>query len=171
MLQHAARVNPQGEYIRGDMRTADLGRTFDAVLVHDAISYQTTTEDLRAAYETAARHLRPGGLLITMPEEVREQFVQGQTDVDTISDELRHVTVIEQDWDPDPTDRSFETTYVYLVREQSGLQIYVDTHTIGIHPLADFVAAVEAAGFETTLERCELSDLDHDWFIIIGRRL
>lgn len=169
MLQYAARVNPQGEYIPGDMRAADLGRTFDAVLSHDAISYQITREDLLASYRTAARHLQPGGVLIAFPEQVRAQFVQGRIDVSTSSDETRHVTVIEQQYDPDVSDTSYEKTFVYLVREGGGFQSYVDTHRIGIHPLEDFVAAVAAAGFDTTVERCELSDIE-EYFVIIGRR-
>jgi SAM-dependent methyltransferase len=50
---------------RGDIRTLDLSRTFDAVIAMFAvISYQTTSEDLLAAFRTARRHLRPGGLFI-----------------------------------------------------------------------------------------------------------
>lgn len=48
---------------RCDIRTLDLGRTFDAVIAMFAVmSYQTTNEDLLAAFRTARRHLRPGGL-------------------------------------------------------------------------------------------------------------
>ena len=46
------------------MRTLRLGRTLDAVLVHDAVTYLTTDEDLRAAMETAFAHLRPGGAAV-----------------------------------------------------------------------------------------------------------
>ena len=56
------------------MRTVRLGRTFDAVLIHDAIGYMTTEADLRAAFETAETHLRPGGVFITSPDFFREDF-------------------------------------------------------------------------------------------------
>src|SRR5437016_6221523 len=39
MLAVSRRLNPDCEHIAGDMRTVRLGRTFDAVLVHDAICY------------------------------------------------------------------------------------------------------------------------------------
>jgi hypothetical protein len=38
------------------MRTLRLGRAFDVVLVHDAIMYMTTEEELLAAAETAFAH-------------------------------------------------------------------------------------------------------------------
>jgi SAM-dependent methyltransferase len=58
----------------GDMRTVRLGRTFDAVLIHDAISHMLTEADLLAAFQTAAAHLKPGGIFITSADRYREQF-------------------------------------------------------------------------------------------------
>src|SRR5262245_53937462 len=39
-------LNPDCEHLLGDMRTLRLGRSFDAVLVHDAVCYLTTRADL-----------------------------------------------------------------------------------------------------------------------------
>lgn len=50
---------------QGDVRTIDLGRTFDAVISMFAVmSYQCTNKDLLDAFGTARRHLEPGGLFI-----------------------------------------------------------------------------------------------------------
>lgn len=49
----------------GDVRDAVLGATFDAVISMFAVmSYQLTNDDLRAAFETARRHLEAGGLFV-----------------------------------------------------------------------------------------------------------
>jgi SAM-dependent methyltransferase len=49
----------------GDVRSANLGRTFDAVIaLFHVISYQTTNEDLQAAFRVAVRHLSPGGVFL-----------------------------------------------------------------------------------------------------------
>ncbi len=49
----------------GDVRSADLGRTFDAVIaLFHVISYQTTNEDLEASFRVAAQHLAPGGVFL-----------------------------------------------------------------------------------------------------------
>ena len=64
MLALSRSLNPECEHLEGDMRTLRLGREFDVVFIHDAISYLTTEEDLRAAIETAATHVRPGGVVV-----------------------------------------------------------------------------------------------------------
>ena len=51
------------KFLRGDIRTLDLGRSFDAVIsMFAVVSYMTTNDDLAAAFRTARRHLSPGGL-------------------------------------------------------------------------------------------------------------
>jgi SAM-dependent methyltransferase len=46
----------------GDICTASLGRTFDAVIsLFHVVSYQTTNQALQAAFQVAANHLAPGG--------------------------------------------------------------------------------------------------------------
>ena len=74
MLALSRTLNPECEHLEGDMRTLRLGRTFDVVFVHDAISYLTTEDDLRAAIETAAVHVRPGGVVILTPDATTEIF-------------------------------------------------------------------------------------------------
>lgn len=53
------------DLIVGDMRSLDLGRTFNAVIAMFAvIGYQLTNDDLVAALTTARKHLNPGGLFV-----------------------------------------------------------------------------------------------------------
>ena len=42
MLEVSRRLNHECQHEAGDMRSIRLGRTFDAVFVHDAIAYMTT---------------------------------------------------------------------------------------------------------------------------------
>jgi SAM-dependent methyltransferase len=49
----------------GDLRAVALPYTFDAAIsLFHVISYQTTDDDLRAGFATAARHLKPGGIFL-----------------------------------------------------------------------------------------------------------
>jgi SAM-dependent methyltransferase len=49
----------------GDVRSVNIGRTFDAVIaLFHVISYQTTNKDLQAAFHVAANHLVPGGVFL-----------------------------------------------------------------------------------------------------------
>ena len=49
----------------GDICTANLGRTFDAIIsLFHVMSYQTTNQALQAAFQVATAHLAPGGLFL-----------------------------------------------------------------------------------------------------------
>jgi len=53
------------KFSHGDIRQVRLNQTFDVVLsLFHVISYQTTNEDLLAAFATVKEHLKPGGIFI-----------------------------------------------------------------------------------------------------------
>lgn len=53
------------EFHQGDIRTIRLGKTFDLVVsLFHVFSYQTGNDDLRNAFATARKHLKPGGIFI-----------------------------------------------------------------------------------------------------------
>jgi SAM-dependent methyltransferase len=60
---HNSTTSPH--FFEGDIRTARLGNTFDVVIsLFHVMSYQTTNNDLQAAFATAKAHLNPGGLFL-----------------------------------------------------------------------------------------------------------
>jgi SAM-dependent methyltransferase len=103
MLDVSRALNPGCEHVRGDMRTLRLGRTFDAVFVHDAVMYLTRERDLRAAVVTAYEHLRPGGVALFVPDDVKETWrpvtKHGGHDGDG-----RALRYLVWSYDPDPGD-------------------------------------------------------------------
>ncbi|MEO8192552.1 MAG: class I SAM-dependent methyltransferase [Gemmatimonadales bacterium] len=55
----------QLSFAQGDARTVRLDQQFDAVIsLFHVMSYQTSNEDLSAAFETVRHHLRPGGVFV-----------------------------------------------------------------------------------------------------------
>ncbi len=116
MLGHSRRLNPGVSHHVGDMRSVRLDETFDAVLIHDAISYMTTEADLLAAFATARAHLRPGGLLLAAPDDYAETFDPPRVRHETRRAAGRELTYVECSTDADPTDTRAETakelTYV-----------------------------------------------------------
>jgi 2-polyprenyl-3-methyl-5-hydroxy-6-metoxy-1,4-benzoquinol methylase len=56
--RHAARWNSDARFVTGDMDTLELGETFDAVLMFDALHH---VGDPAAVVARVARHLVPGG--------------------------------------------------------------------------------------------------------------
>lgn len=162
MVARARRLNPEVDYRTGDMRTVRLGETFDAVLVHDAISYMTSREELAAAYATAAAHLQPGAVMIALPEELRERAAVDRSDVETHVDGERTVTVIELHHDPDPDDNTCEMILLFVIREGDDVRVELDRHVCGAFDIEDFVTAIEGAGFDAVVEPWELSDWKPD---------
>ena len=79
MLEQARDLNPESTFVEGDMRTFRLGRTFDVVLMDDALSYMTCLADFVAAFRTASVHLNPGGVLVATPDVTTETFRQNRT--------------------------------------------------------------------------------------------
>lgn len=74
MLDSSRELNPECTHIQGDMRTIALGREFDAVFIHDAISHMLTKGDLRKTIETAYRHCKSGGAALFCPDHTVGTF-------------------------------------------------------------------------------------------------
>jgi SAM-dependent methyltransferase len=52
-------------FVHGDARSVRLGQKFDAVVsLFHVMSYQTSNEDLAAAFDTAREHVRHGGIFL-----------------------------------------------------------------------------------------------------------
>ncbi|MEE9261436.1 MAG: class I SAM-dependent methyltransferase, partial [Dehalococcoidia bacterium] len=113
MLAHSIELNPGVEHHVGDMRSIRLGRTFKAVLIHDAISYMLTEQDLRATFATARAHLKPGGVFITAPDWFRETFKGTSVSHRIACRDGLELTFIEYEHDPDPGDTTIETIMFY----------------------------------------------------------
>lgn len=146
MLSLARTLNPEVEYEAGDMRTIRLNRLFDVVTIFDAINHMTSEEDLFACFQTGAAHLRRGGILVTIPEVTSESNIQNQTFCSTHRHENMQVTFVENHYDPDPADTTFEMTLVFLIRKGHELSIETDRQTCGVFPRTTWWRLLQQAG-------------------------
>jgi len=158
MLSLARSLNPEVEYVVGDMRTVRLGRAFDAVVIADSIDYMLTEADLRAAFETASAHLRPGGVLVTYAEHEPETFRQNRTSATTRSRGDVEITLVENSYDPDPADGTFEFTIVYLIRRGGILDVHVDRHLSNLFPLETWRRNLRSSGLDVVELRRPFED-------------
>ena len=76
------------------MRTLALDQQFDGVLIHDAIMYLTTEQDLLSTLQRVADHLRPGGALLLLPDVIQDTFVE-HTISGGAEDEDRAIQLLE----------------------------------------------------------------------------
>jgi SAM-dependent methyltransferase len=151
MLAVSRKLNPECAHLQGDMRTVRLAQQFDAVLLHDAIMYMTTLADLRKAFQTAWVHCRPGGVVLAVPDAVKETFLS----------EARHgghdgvgrgMRFLEWTYDPNPDDSTFITDYVFLLRSKPDhVQVVYDRHIEGLFPRTDWLNTMQKVGFGTSV--------------------
>jgi SAM-dependent methyltransferase len=161
-------LNPECDHVLGDMRTLRLGRTFDAVLLHDAVMYMTSEADLRAAIETAFVHLRPGGAAVFAPDCVRETL-RDQAVLLESDDGGRSMRGIEWTWDPDPDDDTYTVEYAFLLRDGQDVRSVHDRHVEGVFPRATWVRLLEDAGFRVDTFPRPLDDDTYDEVFVAVR--
>lgn len=157
MLKLARTLNPEVTYHEGDMRTVRLSHSFDAVAILDSITYMSTVEDLRSAFQTAYEHLKPGGIFITYVEECKERFMQNRTKCSSNAKGDIEITLIENSYDPDPADTSFEGTFIFLIRQGGELQFHTDHHICGLFELGTWHDLLRESGFEVEQMKFEHS--------------
>jgi SAM-dependent methyltransferase len=147
MLALSRTLNPECEHLEGDMRSLRLGREFDVVFIHDAISYLTTEEDLRAAIETAAVHVRPGGVVILTPDATTEIFQPNTDHGGHDGEDGRSLRFLE--WTHAATGSTYEVDYLIIARGPGEDERVVhDRHTLGVFPAATWIRLIAAAGLE-----------------------
>lgn len=146
MLDISRGLNPKCEHIQGDMRYLRLDRQFDAVFVHDAISYMTTSEDLAAVIETAFIHCKPDGTALFCPDYIREKFTpttkHGGHDKGN-----RGLRYLEWTFDPDTSDTSYIVDFAYLLKEGDRVWCESERHILGLFSGKDWQRLMEQAGF------------------------
>jgi SAM-dependent methyltransferase len=86
----------------GNIRDIRLNKNFDAVIaLFHVISYQTTNEDVTAAFAAARHHLKPGGIFIfdvwygpavltELPEVRIKRMADDQTEITRLADPVLH---------------------------------------------------------------------------------
>ena len=149
MLAVNRAANPECEHLVGDMRTLDLGRTFDRVLIHDAITYATTEADLAATLSTARRHCHGASIAVFIPDHVKETFAEDSSIGGENADDGRGLRYLEWAFDPDPDDTTIVVHYTFLCRERDGtVRTYYDLHVEGLFPSSTWRRLLERAGFE-----------------------
>jgi SAM-dependent methyltransferase len=149
MLALSQTINPECEHVQGDMRTLRLNRLFDAVFVHDSLAYVTSEAELGAAIATAAAHTRPGGVALFVPDVVSESFEPSTSHGGHDGPDGRARRYLEWTTDPEPSDTTYDTDFVIVLREPGrALRIEHDHHTCGRFPRETWLRLLRDAGLE-----------------------
>ncbi|HSF86298.1 MAG TPA: class I SAM-dependent methyltransferase [Acidimicrobiia bacterium] len=148
MLDVARRRTPDVPLHEGDMRTFDLGKTFDAVLcLFSSIGYMVTPADLRRALANMARHVADGGVLIVDPWFAPDGMIPGYVGADLERHDKSYVMA-----------RLSETTFDDQVSvmnlhhmvgsAEHGVRYYVERHEMGLFSDAEYARLFADLGFD-----------------------
>lgn len=165
MLAVSKGLNPELDHHEGDMRTVRLGRLFDAVLIHDAIMYMTTQDDLGAAITTAAVHLEPGGIALFVPDDTSENY-EVETSHGGHDGDGRSMRYLQ--WTTPVDGNIAHTTFVYVMREGTSERIDSERHTWGLFPRATWLGLIASAGLEPLALPYPHSDFDREHELFAG---
>jgi len=145
MLSVARERLPGVPLHQADMRTLDLGRSFDAVIcLFSSIGYVSDPAEMRSAVGHLAAHVAPGGVLIldgwVRPDEWHDRF---RPEPDIAQDDETLVVRLAF------TRREGNVTNLdmhHLVQTAEGIDYFVENHRLALTPTEDYVSAVEGAG-------------------------
>lgn len=168
MIAVSEKLNPECRHFEADMRAIDLEETFDVVFIHDAIMLITNERDLAYVFERAAAHLRPGGLLLVVPDFFKETF-KPSTDHGGHDVEGRSLRYLEWTYDDDESDTIVSTQYAYLIKEENGMIRQVNDWAIeGIFPRKTWEELLIQQGFSVSFEEIPHSELPPGQYIGIA---
>lgn len=154
MLELSSTLNPLVTHYQADMRTLRLEQLFDVVLIHDALGYMVTSDDLTQAIATAAVHLKPGGVLLLLPDEIAETFSDQQSASDSMTtDDGKEITLVSHAAYSDGASEtddvsSYALTMLFLIRQGGKLRIEEDRHRCGLFSRKAWRDVLKQNGFE-----------------------
>jgi SAM-dependent methyltransferase len=143
--------SPDVLFLQGDLRTFRVEQHFDAVVsLFHVMSYQTTNEDLRAAFATAKAHLRPGGVflfdcwygpaVLTDRPAVRSKRLENERlQVIRVAEPLMY-----------PNENRVDVNYTVWIKDKqsNGIQEIRETHKVRYWFLPELVASLHDSGFK-----------------------
>ena len=168
MVALSEKLNPRVEHHVGDMRNIRLNQTCDAILVHDAVSYLLTEQDLIETFATAVTHLRPGGVLMVAPDWVQETFPDGWVFNWKQEQEGISIRIEEVMEDSDTSDTQVESTYTYTITENGETTVEEDTHITGLFPMSTWTTLMEDAGVNVEVRSLPPNEGGYGSWLFIG---
>jgi SAM-dependent methyltransferase len=157
MLDLARKRNPQLDYHKGDMREFQLNRKFDVVMAMDMLMYNRSYADLEVTLRNFSEHLKTGGVLMFYVENIKEKFEQNKTRFKRHKKGDIDIVLVENDYDPDPSDTEFECHLIFLIRKEGKLEIEVDRHSMGLFELRKILRILKNLKFKSYLYELDFS--------------
>lgn len=162
------RLGPDVLLAEADLRSLDLGRTFDVVTcLFSSIGHVADADELDRAVAAMAAHVAPGGLLaiepwltpdVVVPGGLRD-LVTAQTDDGVVA----RAGSSREDGD------ALVVSFAWAVATASGIATLEERHRMPLFTQERYLDAVRAAGLDATW-LAEVPGLDLGRGLLLGRR-
>ncbi|TVT29869.1 methyltransferase domain-containing protein [Salinicoccus cyprini] len=149
MLDVARRHDaPNIEYVQGDMRDFDLGRTFDMVTATvDVLNYCSSPDEVIQVLKQVYEHLASGGIFIF---DIHSSFKMNEDFNDvTYSDETDHITYI---WHALQGEAPLSVVHdmTFFIKDADDPELYrkvVETHSQRTYTHMEMLQLISRSGF------------------------
>lgn len=149
----------------GDMRTFELGRQFDAVVVlNGGLGYMTRSEDLAAAAVRIVGHVAEGGVVVAEPWFSRQQWNVPLVSAESAREAGVAVARVSRATVEDGLG-VFE--WVCSVATHQRAWSFSETHRLGLYDIQEYVDAFARCGLSVTHEPL---DVGRGLGVLVGTR-
>ncbi|MBV9951255.1 MAG: methyltransferase domain-containing protein [Acidimicrobiia bacterium] len=139
-----AKLGPDVPVHAGDMRSFDLGRTFDAVTcMFSSIGYARDAAQLQRAVTTMAKHLAPGGVLVFDAWLLPEQWHDGHRVAHAVNEADVALARLDTSY---RQGRDSVLDFHFVVATSDGVDRFTERHELTMHTAAEYEAALRSAG-------------------------
>ncbi len=162
MVEIARKKVPKAEFHVADMCDFDLGRQFDIVVnLYGSIGFAENHERMKAAVQTANRHLKPDGVFILTPWSTKETFHEG---LFSAANEQNGICFCRMEVIRRLSDDKVRVEMHHLIGKNLTVRSYKHEQTISLFSEAEYVSALKSAGFEI-VERLDASQFRMGAFV------
>ncbi|MDT0615953.1 class I SAM-dependent DNA methyltransferase [Streptomyces lancefieldiae] len=132
----------------GDMRSFDLGTTYDAVVcLCFSLAYMRSVEELRASTAAMVRHLAPGGVVVVEPWWFPERFIDGSVSASLAQEDGRAVSRLSHTV---RDGRLSRMTVRFTVADATGIREFTEHETLSLFGEHEYAAAFADLGCAMT---------------------
>lgn len=142
-VEIAAGKVPSGTFRVADMRSFDMGRSYDVIqCLFSSIGYLLKGDDVIQALECFRRHLNPGGVILVEPWFEPQNWTSGlpaMTTVDEPNLKICRMNVSEREGSISVLN------FNYLVADPSGVSHFEETHLLALYTVEEMLSFFRAA--------------------------
>lgn len=147
MLDMARKKVPSAKFVRGNMATVRLGRSFDAITCFfSSIGYLKTYRQLFLTFQNFSHHLRPGGVVVMEPWLTQRAYSVGRPGLNVYNGErmkIVQVTVAKK------TGMVARMDMHYLLAEWNRpVRYFSDCHEMAMFNTNRMLAMMERVGLQ-----------------------